>query len=207
LALGGGIFLARTLTRPIESLRRAFEAVAAGELGIQVPGQPKGELGQLTDGFNRMSRDLQRSHEQLVRATRLAAWQDVARRLAHEIKNPLTPIQLSAQRLRRKLEGSLPDPESREVLHRCTDSIASSVDAMKHLLLEFQRLSVKQQRRLRLFFRHGRQAALAALVRTGRCARPGVSSKEMMRYAAIYPRSPSGVDPLRAGLRSAAGCP
>jgi len=131
LALGGGIFLARTLTRPIESLRQAFEAVAAGELGIQVPGRPKGELGQLTDGFNRMSRDLQRSHEQLVRATRLAAWQDVARRLAHEIKNPLTPITLSIHRLRKR---SAADDQ---VIQECLDTILEETAHLKRLADEF----------------------------------------------------------------------
>ncbi|MEE8556873.1 MAG: ATP-binding protein [Myxococcota bacterium] len=78
---------------------------------------------------------------QILRVQRMAAWREVARRIAHEIKNPLTPIQLSAQRLRRKLEDQLPDPESREVLQRCTDSIASSVDAMKRLLHDFQNFS------------------------------------------------------------------
>ena len=75
---------------------------------------------------------------EIMRVQRMAAWREVARRIAHEIKNPLTPIQLSAQRLRRKLEESLPDEASRQILRDCTEAITGSVDAMKRLLSEFQ---------------------------------------------------------------------
>ena len=74
---------------------------------------------------------------QILKAQRMAAWRDVARRIAHEIKNPLTPIQLSAQRLRRKLGPRLADAEAERVLVQCTDAITSQVDAMKLLLSEF----------------------------------------------------------------------
>lgn len=67
----------------------------------------------------------------LVSAQRMAAWAEVARRLAHEIKNPLTPIQLSAERLAFKLEDRLPDEESREMLKRATATIVNQVEAMK----------------------------------------------------------------------------
>jgi two-component system nitrogen regulation sensor histidine kinase NtrY len=74
---------------------------------------------------------------QILKVQRMAAWREVARRIAHEIKNPLTPIQLSAQRLRRKLESRLPDAESRELLVRCTDAITGQVEALKLLISEF----------------------------------------------------------------------
>ena len=73
---------------------------------------------------------------QILSAQRLAAWRDVARRIAHEIKNPLTPIQLSAQRMRRKL-GPRVDEESRKLLEQSTEAITSQVTAMKLLLSEF----------------------------------------------------------------------
>ena len=74
---------------------------------------------------------------EIVKVQRMAAWREIARRIAHEIKNPLTPIQLSAQRLRRKLGGRLPDPESEQMLVECTEAITSEVGAMKNLLSEF----------------------------------------------------------------------
>jgi two-component system nitrogen regulation sensor histidine kinase NtrY len=74
---------------------------------------------------------------QLTRAQRMSAWREIARRIAHEIKNPLTPIHLAAQRLRRKLGPNLEDPESQKLLAQYTDSIISQVEAMKLLLSEF----------------------------------------------------------------------
>ncbi len=71
----------------------------------------------------------------LIRAQRVAAWRDVARRLAHEIKNPLTPIQLSAERLRRHFGGA--PPQSRALVIECTDAIVTEVEALKGLVDEF----------------------------------------------------------------------
>ena len=78
---------------------------------------------------------------QILAVQRMAAWREVARRIAHEIKNPLTPIQLSAQRLRRKLSGGLSDPELREVLEQCTDAITGQVEALRLLVSEFSNFS------------------------------------------------------------------
>ena len=74
---------------------------------------------------------------EIVSAQRAQAWGEVARRLAHEIKNPLTPIQLSAERLERKLEGKLADPE-RAILVKSVHTIVDQVDAMKRLVNEFR---------------------------------------------------------------------
>ena len=70
------------------------------------------------------------------RIQRLAAWREVARRIAHEVKNPLTPIQLSAQRLRKRLYDKL-GPEDQELLTRCTTTIEKQVEELKHLVNEF----------------------------------------------------------------------
>jgi len=70
------------------------------------------------------------------RIQRLAAWREVARRIAHEVKNPLTPIQLSAQRLRRRLVDVL-DDDNRQILERCTTTIEKQVEELKHLVNEF----------------------------------------------------------------------
>ncbi len=74
---------------------------------------------------------------QLIAAQRSAAWGEVARRLAHEIKNPLTPIQLSAERLQHKLAGRLAGAE-REMLERSTQTIVNQVEAMKHMVNDFR---------------------------------------------------------------------
>ncbi|MBI2216654.1 MAG: HAMP domain-containing protein [Candidatus Rokubacteria bacterium] len=76
---------------------------------------------------------------ELLKAQRLAAWREVAQRIAHEIKNPLTPIQLSAQRLRRRLSRAA--PEDAQVVDECTGTIIQEVDALKRLVDEFSRFA------------------------------------------------------------------
>ena len=76
---------------------------------------------------------------ELLQAQRLAAWREVAQRIAHEIKNPLTPIQLSAQRLRRRLSDR--SPEDRRLLEECTGTIIQEVDGLKQLVNEFSRFA------------------------------------------------------------------
>ncbi len=76
-------------------------------------------------------------YTQEVRAQRMAAWREVARRIAHEIKNPLTPIQLSAQRIRRRLASVPTEPGDRQVFDECVDIITSQVEGLKVLVNEF----------------------------------------------------------------------
>ena len=78
----------------------------------------------------------------LLKAQKQAAWREVARRVAHEIKNPLTPIALSADRIRRHLDrGTPPDSTSLEVIRHCSETIASSVDTVRTLVDEFSTLA------------------------------------------------------------------
>jgi len=77
-------------------------------------------------------------YSQLVKVQRMEAWQEVARRIAHEIKNPLTPIQLSAQRIRRRFGARIAaDPADAKVFDECVDAITSQVDSLKLLVNEF----------------------------------------------------------------------
>jgi two-component system nitrogen regulation sensor histidine kinase NtrY len=77
-------------------------------------------------------------YSQLVKVQRMAAWREVARRIAHEIKNPLTPIQLSAQRIRRRFRQLVADdPGESKVFDECLDAISSQVESLKLLVDEF----------------------------------------------------------------------
>ncbi|XOF35334.1 MAG: ATP-binding protein [Candidatus Electrothrix sp. YB6] len=104
----------------------------------------KGEAYSLLVNITRLIDDRQRSIgyvivfdnlTKLEKAQRLAAWQEVARRIAHEIKNPLTPIQLSAQRLRKRYLATIEN--DREIFEQCTGTIISQVDEIKRLVTEF----------------------------------------------------------------------
>jgi len=126
--------LHRLASGPHETLRRQMPIAVAGEVRTL-----NWTLSRMHDasgsaaGFVIVVDDV----TEIMRVQRMAAWREMARRIAHEIKNPLTPIQLSAQRLRRKLEPKLADPESAQLLRESTDAITAEVDAMKPLLAEF----------------------------------------------------------------------
>jgi signal transduction histidine kinase len=93
------LLLARSLTRPVVVLREATSRVAAGELDAALPETRQDEFGDLIRAFNRMTRELIDAQDLRARAEKAAAWQAVARQVAHEIKNPLTPIKLTVQNL------------------------------------------------------------------------------------------------------------
>ncbi|HEX8909972.1 MAG TPA: HAMP domain-containing sensor histidine kinase, partial [Anaeromyxobacteraceae bacterium] len=95
-----GIILARRTTRRLSELLRAVRDLARGDLTVQVePGRAHDEVASLARAFNRMVREVKESRDRLVYLEKISGWQEVARRLAHEIKNPLTPIQLAFQQL------------------------------------------------------------------------------------------------------------
>jgi len=114
LASAAGILLAilfsgwaaTRVTRPVEQLAEAAREVAAGNWSTQVPVTSADELGALAESFNRMTHELLSQKQQLVQAERVAAWRELARRLAHELKNPLFPLQLTVENLLRARQQS-----------------------------------------------------------------------------------------------------
>jgi nitrogen fixation/metabolism regulation signal transduction histidine kinase len=140
LAIGGTVLaalLARSVTRPILSLVAGTREVARGNLDHRVEAKGKDEIAVLVESFNSMVAQLRTSTERLLRAERLAAWRDVARRIAHEIKNPLTPIQLSMYRLRKNLGKERYD----EIFQQSYDSITKEVDNLKNMVTEFSQFA------------------------------------------------------------------
>ena len=101
--LGGalGYWMAERVADPVNRLTRATRRIARGDLGARIAATSADELGRLVRDFNQMAADLQRQRAELERTQKLEAWADMARQVAHDIKNPLTPIQLSAEHARR----------------------------------------------------------------------------------------------------------
>ncbi len=94
-----GILLVRILTRPLDEMTRALDAVAAGDENHDYP-QPRGdEFGPMVASFSRMRSNLDREQDRLKAVERVAAWRETARRVAHEVKNPLVPIRLTMENL------------------------------------------------------------------------------------------------------------
>ncbi len=107
------ITFARRLTKPIVNLISASENISKGELDAKVPNvDADDEIKKLNNNFNNMITRLKRQQDKLLVNERYEAWEVVARKLAHEIKNPLTPIQLSIDRLKEKYSSKIGEEKS-----------------------------------------------------------------------------------------------
>jgi len=99
-------WVAARITRPVERLAAGARRVAAGDWKTRVEVHSGDEIGQLATAFNDMTRQLDSQRERLLQAERVAAWRELARRLAHELKNPLFPMQITVENLQRARELS-----------------------------------------------------------------------------------------------------
>lgn len=126
--------IARKISYPIQELARATERIAKGDLDHRVEVTSRDEIQSLITAFNDMTEDLQEYKRNLLRAERIAAWRDVARRIAHEIKNPLTPIEIAIYRLKKRLG---PDDDAGKVVGESLDSILRQVEALRSMAEEF----------------------------------------------------------------------
>jgi two-component system, NtrC family, nitrogen regulation sensor histidine kinase NtrY len=151
---GGGILLAILLsswaaarvTRPVEQLAHAAQAVAAGNWNARVDVLGDDELGQLADSFNRMTTELLGQKERLIQAERVAAWRELARRLAHELKNPLFPLQLTVENLVRARQQN---PEQfEEVFRESSRTLLAEIANLKGIVGKFSEFSKMPQPRL-----------------------------------------------------------
>ncbi len=128
-------FVSRGTARPILELRGAMEQVSGGDLSHRVSPSGTKEVRFLGNAFNQMVEELQASRRALVRAERLAAWREVARAVAHEIRNPLTPIQFALERLRE--EARRPEAPRGEVVEENADLILNEVHSLQEFVSAF----------------------------------------------------------------------
>jgi two-component system, NtrC family, nitrogen regulation sensor histidine kinase NtrY len=137
-----GLVVSILVSRPVDALTAAAKEIAAGTPGVMVdPRLASGELKTLIETFNRMTTDLKGATDKLVASERIAAWQEVARRLAHEIKNPLTPIRMSLETL---LAASQRGPLDQRFLALFTESaraVLEEVDRLKRIVDEFSQFA------------------------------------------------------------------
>jgi signal transduction histidine kinase len=143
LAILASLWIAARVSRPIEQLARAAEEVAAGNWETSVPerrrGRGRDEVDVLARGFNHMTAQLAAQRERLVQSERVAAWRELARRLAHELKNPLFPLQLTVENLVRARE--LPAAEFDEVFRESTATLGMEIANLKTIIGRFSDFS------------------------------------------------------------------
>lgn len=139
---------AARVTRPVEQLAHAAQEVAGGNWNVRVDVSGSDELGQLADSFNRMTAELLAQKERLMQAERVAAWRELARRLAHELKNPLFPLQLTMENLVRARHQS---PEQfDEVFRESSRTLLAEIANLKGIVGRFSEFSKMPQPRLQL---------------------------------------------------------
>jgi len=132
LTLVLGILLARGVTKRINRLGAAINLVASGDMSVRVPVTGNDELGDLARAFNDMIGEMAQSRARIEFLQRIGAWQEMAQRLAHEIKNPLTPIQLAVQECHRKYKGD--DPRFRTLLDTTLEIVEEEVGTRRRLV-------------------------------------------------------------------------
>ena len=130
-----GYWMAERIADPVNRLTRATRRIARGDLDARIAATSSDELRRLVEDFNQMAADLKRQRAELERTQRLEAWADMARQVAHDIKNPLTPIQLSAEHAQRvNIDRGRP---LSPVLDECVAAILGQVKLLRQISAEF----------------------------------------------------------------------
>ncbi len=138
-AVGASLWIAARISRPIEDLARAAQQVAGGDWETRVDIRSLDEVGDLGRSFNNMTRQLAEQRERLVQTERVAAWRELARRLAHELKNPLTPLQITVENMVKAKK--LPKKEFDEVFKESAATLTAEIENLKTIVGRFSDFS------------------------------------------------------------------
>ncbi len=148
IASGLGLSLARNVTRRLGQLAAATRQVGLGDLNARVADTTSDEIGALARAFNRMVSEVENSRARIEYLQRIGAWQEMARRLAHEIKNPLTPIQLAVQEIQQRCPDG--DPAYRKLVDTTREIVEDEVGTLRRLVSEFSNFARLPQAQLQL---------------------------------------------------------
>ena len=132
-------FFANQISRPIQTLTKATEAVGKGDLNIKIDHNERGELKDLLDGFNLMTSELKKNQIELAEMEREAAWKEMAKQVAHEIKNPLTPMKLALQQLIISYKDKSHDFD--KLFEKLSQTVLHQIDNLNQIASEFSRFA------------------------------------------------------------------
>lgn len=133
-------FVSRSITRPLATIAGKFREIKLGKSNEPINWTHDDEIGILVDEYNKMLKELERSAQLLARSERESAWRDMAKQVAHEIKNPLTPMRLSIQHLQRAIQTNAPNTQ--ELTKKVTETILEQIDNLTHIASEFSNFAV-----------------------------------------------------------------
>jgi signal transduction histidine kinase len=164
--------MANSVTRPIEQLEAAAHEVSGGNWQAQVPVSSSDEIGALGESFNRMTRELLSQRDRLIQAERVAAWRELARRLAHELKNPLFPLQLTVENLLRAKQRS--PQEFEEVFAESSSTLLTEISNLKNIISRFGEFSRMPQPNFQLIDVNSTMREVARLFQAQFSERSGI---------------------------------
>ena len=187
-AAGLGASVAGRISDPVARLTRATRQIAAGRLDVRIVADTADELRRLVDDFNTMAATLGAQRAELARTHQLKAWAEMARQVAHEIKNPLTPIQLAAEHLQRVHEDQ--HRPLGAVFDQCVTTILGQVRLLRQIAGEFSTFAgephrAARRRRRRRSHRRRRRAVSRGASAAGARSRSTCSSRRCRRCGSI----------------------
>lgn len=134
--------LADRFSKPIGQLTSALTSLAAGNFQIRIPTERRDEIGRATEAFNRTASQLEQNRDRLVYLTQLASWQVLARKMAHEVKNSLTPIRLTVEEMVFRSEDAK-SPANKAFLTQACDIVVDEIESLERRIRAFSEFSAE----------------------------------------------------------------
>jgi len=142
LFIAGTVFLSNQLTKPLQIIQTGLNKISTGDLKTKVEVTSRDEIGSLAVAYNQMVQRLDETQQELVKAERESAWKEMAQQVAHEIKNPLTPMKLNLQHLQRQLEAN-PDNihKLKSVIEKTASNIIEQIESLNKIASDFSKFA------------------------------------------------------------------
>lgn len=140
--IAGTVLLSNQLTKPLKIIQAGLNKISSGNLETKVAVTSRDEIGSLAEAYNEMVGRLDEARQELMKAERESAWKEMAQQVAHEIKNPLTPMKLNLQHLQRQLDAN-PDNvlELKPVIERTASNIIEQIESLNKIASDFSKFA------------------------------------------------------------------
>lgn len=142
LFIGGSVLLSGQLTKPLSHIQTGLKKISRGDMRTKVPVTSRDEIGSLANAYNNMVQQLEEAQKELLKAERESAWKEMAQQVAHEIKNPLTPMKLNLQHLQRQLENN-PDKvlELKPLIEKTANNVIGQIESLNKIASDFSKFA------------------------------------------------------------------
>lgn len=142
LFTAGALMFSNQLTKPLELIQKGLNKISRGEKKTKIPVTSRDEVGALAEAYNQMVIKLDEAQKELIKAERESAWKEMAQQVAHEIKNPLTPMKLNLQHLQRQLEANPNDVlELKPAIEKTAANIIEQIESLNKIASDFSKFS------------------------------------------------------------------